>query len=176
VQPRAQVSRCRPVPDLLARWLAEEGEKAAIRVNQSDSYDLGRFLAAQERDYDRALTEIRSGRKRTHWMWYIFPQFAGLGASPVSQKYAIQSVSEANAYIKHPILGRRLIECAEAVLGIEGRSATEVFGTPDDLKLRSCATLFEMVSPPGSVFERLLAKYYDDVRDPLTLESVGDTR
>jgi uncharacterized protein (DUF1810 family) len=133
---------------------------------------LDRFLQAQDRDYDRALVEIRSGRKRTHWMWYIFPQFAGLGVSPVSQHYAIRSLSEAKAYITHPILGSRLIACAEAVLNIEGRSATEMFGTPDDLKLRSCATLFDMVSPPGSVFERLLAKYYDGVRDPLTVDGV----
>jgi uncharacterized protein (DUF1810 family) len=133
---------------------------------------LDRFLQAQERDYDRALAEIRSGRKRTHWMWYIFPQFGGLGVSPLSQNYAIRSLAEAEAYITHPILGSRLIACAEAVLDIEGRSATEIFGTPDDLKLRSCATLFDMVSRPGSVFERLLAKYYDGVRDPLTLGAV----
>ena len=176
MQPRAQVSRRRPVPDLLAGWLAEEGEKAAVRVNQAEAYDLGRFLAAQERDYDRALAEIRSGRKRTHWMWYVFPQFAGLGVSSVAQHFAIRSMAEANAYITHPILGARLIECAEAALNIDGRSALDIFGTPDDLKLRSCATLFELVSPPGSVFERLLAKYYDGVRDPLTLESVGDAR
>ena len=109
-------------------------------------------------------------------MWYIFPQFAGLGVSPVAQHFAIRSLAEANAYITHPILGARLIECAEAALNIDGLSASDIFGTPDDLKLRSCATLFEMVSPPGSVFERLIAKYYDGVRDPLTLESVGGTR
>lgn len=107
-------------------------------------------------------------------MWHIFPQFAGLGVSPLSQEYAIRSLSEAKAYIAHSILGSRLIECAEAVLGIEERSAAEIFGTPDDMKLRSCATLFEMVSPPGSIFERLLAKYYDGVRDPLTLAAVRD--
>ncbi len=141
---------------------------------QAVADDLSRFLQAQERDYNRALAEIRSGRKRTHWMWYIFPQFAGLGVSPLAQKYAIGSLSEAKAYITHPILGSRLIECAEAALAVEGRSATEMFGAPDDLKLRSCATLFDMVSPPGSVFERLLAKYYDGVRDPLTLDAVRE--
>ena len=139
---------------------------------QPDIAGLDRFLEAQERDYYRALIEIRSGRKRTHWMWYIFPQFAGLGVSQLSQKYAIRNLSEAMAYISHPILGPRLIECAEAVLGIEGHSATEIFGTPDDMKLWSCATLFEIVSPPGSVFERLLTKYYGGRRDPLTLEAV----
>jgi len=138
----------------------------------ADANDLSRFLEAQERDYDRALAEIRNGRKRTHWMWYVFPQFAGLGVSPLSQNYAIRSLSEANAYVTHPILGSRLVTCSEAVLGIEGRSATDIFGSPDDLKLRSCATLFDMVSPRGSVFERLLAKYYDGVRDPLTLAAV----
>jgi uncharacterized protein (DUF1810 family) len=141
-------------------------------VSRPAADNLGRFLEAQEQDYDRALAEIRSGRKRTHWMWFIFPQVAGLGVSPLARKYAIRSLSEAEAYIMHPVLGSRLIECAEAALGVEGRSATEMFGTPDDLKLRSCATLFDMVSPPGSVFERLLAKYYDGVRDPLTLDAL----
>jgi uncharacterized protein (DUF1810 family) len=141
-------------------------------ASQPEADGLGRFLEAQELDYDRALAEIRSGRKRTHWMWYVFPQFAGLGVSPLSRKYAIRSLSEAKAYLTHPILGPRLIECAQAALGVQGRSSTDIFGTPDDLKLRSCATLFEMVSPPGSVFERLLEKYYNGVRDALTLDAV----
>jgi uncharacterized protein (DUF1810 family) len=132
---------------------------------------LRRFLEAQERDYDRALAEIRAGRKRTHWMWYVFPQFAGLGGSPMSQRYAIRSLEEAKAYLADPILGPRLVECAEAVLAVRGRSAADIFGSPDDLKLRSCATLFDMVSP-GSVFDRLLETYYDGVRDSLTLEAV----
>jgi uncharacterized protein (DUF1810 family) len=134
---------------------------------------LRRFLEAQERDYDRALAEIRAGRKRTHWMWYVFPQFAGLGGSPMSQRYAIRSLEEAKAYLAHPILGPRLIECAEAVLAVRGRSAADIFGSPDDLKLRSCATLFDIVSP-GSVFDRLLARYFDGTRDPLTLAAVRD--
>ena len=124
----------------------------------SDLYDLGRFVRAQEDDYEQALAEIRGGRKRTHWMWYIFPQFDGLAFSSTSKHYAIKSVEEAKAYLDHPILGPRLLECAEAVLRVEGRSATEIFGSPDDLKLRSCATLFACVSPPGSVFDRLLEK------------------
>ena len=98
-------------------------------------------------------------------MWYIFPQIDGLAFSATSQRYAIKSVEEAKAYLAHPLLGPRLHECAEAVLQIEGRSATEVFGSPDDLKLRSCATLFACVSPPGSVFDRLLTKYYGGERD-----------
>jgi uncharacterized protein (DUF1810 family) len=144
-----------------------------LMAAQSDRHELGRFLEAQERDYDRARGEIRSGRKRTHWMWYVFPQFAGLGASPLSQHYAIRSLAEAQAYLAHPVLGSRLIECAQAALDVQGKSATEIFGTPDDLKLRSCATLFAMISPPGSVFDRLLAKYFDSTRDPLTLDEVA---
>jgi uncharacterized protein (DUF1810 family) len=141
-------------------------------VREQIAFDLERFVAAQERDYHRALAEIRSGRKRTHWMWYIFPQFAGLGASQTSQHFAIKSLDEASAFLNHPILGPRLTECAEATLAIEGRSATDIFGTPDDLKLKSCATLFDLVSPKPSVFERLLAKYFDGERDSLTLAAV----
>ena len=141
-----------------------------------DPYDLRRFVRAQESDYDRALAEIRSGRKRTHWMWYIFPQFDGLAFSSTSKHYAIKSLAEARAYLDHPILGPRLLECAEAVVGVEGQSATEIFGSPDDLKLRSCATLFACVSPPGSVFDRLLVTYYRGERDGKTLQLLGMTR
>ena len=121
-----------------------------------DPYDLGRFLAAHERDYERALTEIKAGFKRTHWMWYIFPQVDGLGFSPTAKHYAIANLDEAQAYLAHPVLGPRLVACAEAALAVEGRTATDIFGEPDDLKLRSSATLFASVSPPGSVFHRLL--------------------
>ncbi len=138
-----------------------------------DPYDLRRFVRAQEADCERVLSEIRSGRKRTHWMWYIFPQIDGLGFSSTARYYAIKSIAEAKAYLDHPILGPRLRECAEAAVGVEGRSATEIFGTPDDLKLRSCATLFAFVSPPGSVFDRLLAKYYRGERDSRTLQLLG---
>ncbi len=138
--------------------------------NPADPYDLNRFLRAQEDDYDRALAEIRGGRKRSHWMWYIFPQIDGLAFSSTSKFYAIKSVEEAKAYLAHPILGPRLLECAEAALAVEGRSAKEIFGSPDDLKLRSCATLFASVSPSGSVFERVLDKYYEGQRDDKTLE------
>jgi uncharacterized protein (DUF1810 family) len=126
-------------------------------------------VRAQEHDYAQALAEIVSGRKRSHWMWYVFPQFDGLAMSSTSKLYAIKSVAEARAYLAHPILGPRLLECAEAVLGVEGRSATEIFGSPDDLKLKSCATLFAAVLSPGSVFHRLLAKYYGGLRDERTL-------
>ena len=128
------------------------------------------FIDAQRDIYEAALAEIRGGRKRTHWMWFIFPQIAGLGSSPTSQRYAIRDRGEAEAYLRHPILGPRLVECAEAVVALEGRSAAEVFGFPDDRKLRSCATLFAEVSPTGSVFERLLDKCFGGNRDEKTVE------
>jgi uncharacterized protein (DUF1810 family) len=135
-----------------------------------DPYDLNRFVRAQEDEYARALAELVSGRKRSHWMWYVFPQFDGLAFSSTSKLYSIKSVAEAKAYLAHPILGPRLLECAEAVVRVEGRSATEIFGSPDDLKLKSCATLFGSLLPPGSVFDRLLAKYYGGGRDGKTLD------
>lgn len=134
-----------------------------------DPHDLNRFVEAQEDDYERALSEIVGGRKRTHWIWYIFPQIDGLGLSSISKRFSIKGVEEARAYLGHPVLGPRLLKCAEAVVAIEGRSATEILGSPDDLKLKSCATLFAFVLPPGSVFDRLLAKYYAEARDEKTL-------
>jgi uncharacterized protein (DUF1810 family) len=139
----------------------------------NDIHDLGRFVRAQQDDYERALSEITSGQKRTHWMWYIFPQLDGLAFSPTSKRYAIKSIEEARAYLEHPILGPRLLNCAEAALGVEGRSVTEIFGSPDDLKLKSCATLFACISPPGSMFDRLLEKYFRGARDGKTLELLG---
>jgi uncharacterized protein (DUF1810 family) len=130
-------------------------------------------VRAQQDDYERALAEIASGRKRTHWMWYIFPQVDGLAFSSTSKVYSIKSADEARAYLDHPMLGPRLLACAEAVVRLEGRSAREIFGSPDDVKLRSCATLFSAVSPPGSVFARLLDKYYGGERDGKTLQLLG---
>ena len=138
-----------------------------------DPHNLVRFVQAQEDDYQRALSEIRSGRKRSHWMWYIFPQFEGLGVSSTSKRYSIKSVAEAEAYLSHPVLGPRLMECAEAALRVEGLSALEIFGSPDDMKLRSCATLFACVSPAGSVFHRLIDKYFQGRRDGKTLLLLG---
>jgi uncharacterized protein (DUF1810 family) len=135
----------------------------------TDVHDLSRFLDAQQGIYEMALSEIRQGRKRSHWMWFVFPQYAGLGVSPTSQRYAINSVAEAEEYLKDPVLGRRLLECADALLRLEGRSVQQIFGFPDDMKLRSCATLFAHVSPAGSVFERVLQKYFDGERDDKTL-------
>jgi uncharacterized protein (DUF1810 family) len=143
------------------------------RVIRRVPEDLTRFVLAQEADYETALSEIRSGRKRSHWMWYIFPQYEGLGSSAMSRRYAIRSRAEAEAYLMHPVLGPRLLECAEAVESVEGRSAFEIFGHPDDMKLRSCATLFATVSPPGSLFERLLDKYFRSERDGETLRLMG---
>lgn len=134
-----------------------------------DPYDLHRFVRAQQHDFERALSEIRAGRKRSHWMWYIFPQIDGLGSSTMAKLYAIKSIAEAEAYLRHPVLGPRLIECAEAALAVEGKSAYDVFGSPDDMKLRSSATLFAHVSPPGSVFERILGKYFHGKADDKTL-------
>jgi uncharacterized protein (DUF1810 family) len=138
-----------------------------------DPYDLTRFVLAQEADYETALSEIRRGHKRSHWMWYIFPQYDGLGFSTMSRRYAIKSLAEAEAYLQHPVLGPRLLECAEAAVGVAGRSASEIFGSPDDMKLRSSATLFAIVSAPGSVFDRLLDKYFGGERDPKTLQLLG---
>jgi uncharacterized protein (DUF1810 family) len=139
----------------------------------NDPYDLDRFVRAQEGDYQQALSDIMSGRKRSHWMWYIFPQIDGLAFSSTSKLYSIKSIEEARAYLEHAILGPRLLKCAEAVVGVDNRSATEIFGSPDDMKLRSCATLFASVSPSGSVFERILEKYFRGERDGKTLRLLG---
>ena len=143
--------------------------------HSSDPFDLDRFVRAQDGTFATALVEIRGGRKRSHWMWFVLPQIAGLGFSAMSQRYAIQGVAEAQAYLEHRVLGPRLLECVEALLTVAGRSAHEIFGSPDDLKLQSCATLFVQVTPPGSVFERLLEKYFAGERDPRTLELLQAT-
>ena len=133
------------------------------------SNDLQRFVDAQAGTYEQALAEINAGLKRSHWMWFIFPQIDGLGSSPTARHYAIKSRDEARAYLQHPVLGPRLLECAAAVLVIDAKSARDIFGTPDDLKLRSSATLFAAVSPKGSIFARLLDKYFGGEADPRTL-------
>jgi uncharacterized protein (DUF1810 family) len=139
----------------------------------NDPFNLQRFVTAQEDWYTKALAEIRSGFKRNHWMWFVFPQIDGLGQSPTARFYAISGLEEARAYLAHPILGPRLRECAEAVLAVEGRSAHQIFNTPDDLKLRSSATLFAAVDTPGSVFERIIEKYYEGVPDHQTIALAG---
>jgi uncharacterized protein (DUF1810 family) len=139
-----------------------------------DPYDLERFVHAQKQDYSRALSELQAGQKRSHWMWYIFPQFDGLGMSWTAKQYSIKSVAEARAYLAHTILGPRLIECTEAVLQIEGRSASAIFGAPDDTKLRSCATLFAAVSAKESVFHRIITRYFQGQPDDRTLRLIAD--
>lgn len=134
-----------------------------------DPHGLARFVDAQRGNYERALAEIASGHKRSHWMWYVFPQIAGLGSSATARRYAIASLAEAAAYLEHEVLGARLLACAEAALAVEGRSAREIFGSPDDLKLRSSATLFAQVAPQGSMFHRLLDKYFRGEPDEATL-------
>jgi uncharacterized protein (DUF1810 family) len=146
-------------------------DEASSRAEMNeDPFDLARFEHAQAPVFAQAIAELRAGRKRSHWMWFVFPQYRGLGFSAMSQRYAIRSLEEARAYLAHPVLGPRLRECASAVLAIDGRSAHDIFGSPDDLKLRSCATLFAAVSPAGSEWERLLAKYFDGQPDDATLE------
>ena len=139
----------------------------------NDPFDLERFVQAQAADYDRALSELRDGKKRSHWMWYIFPQIEGLGNSPMSHRYSIKSAAEARAYLGHPILGPRLRECAAVVLSIVGRSALEIFGSPDDMKLGSCATLFARVSDDG-VFKQVLQKYFNGQHDSETLRRLRE--
>jgi len=132
--------------------------------------DLSRFTIAQELIYDNVLAELRNGRKRTHWMWFIFPQIDGLGHSETAKHYAIKSIEEARQYLNHPVLGKRLLECAEAVFAIEGRSISEIFAYPDNLKLKSSMTLFAYVTAPDSMFDRVLDKYFNGERDALTLQ------
>lgn len=145
-------------------------------VRRADPFDLARFVEAQDADYARALAEIRNGRKKSHWMWYIFPQFAGLGTRPNAVRYAIHSIDEAAAYLAHPVLGPRLVECATAVAELPGRSAAAVFAYPDDRKLRSCATLFSQVPGADPVFTRVLEKYFKGRADGRTLELIQQSQ
>jgi uncharacterized protein (DUF1810 family) len=136
----------------------------------ADPWRLSRFVEAQAETYERALAELRDGCKRSHWMWFVLPQIAGLGFSSMSARYAISGRAEARAYLAHPVLGPRLRECADALLALDdGRSATRILGHPDDLKLQSSATLFAQVSLPGSVFHRLLDRYFGGRADDATL-------
>ena len=138
-----------------------------------DPVGLYRFVKAQQYDYDTALREIRAGRKRSHWMWYIFPQLQGLGFSSTAQFYGIRDLEEAKDYMEHPILGARLVEIGQALLTLETSDPGAVMGYPDDLKLRSCMTLFELAAPDQPVFAQVLEKYYGGHRDRRTLELLG---
>jgi uncharacterized protein (DUF1810 family) len=139
----------------------------------ADPYDLQRFVDAQRGVHERVLAELAAGRKTSHWMWFVFPQIEGLGHSSMARRYALRGGDEAAAYLAHPVLGPRLVACAEAAIRAPG-SARAIFGTPDDLKLRSCATLFAKVAPEGSVFERVLARFFEGKPDPATAERLGD--
>jgi uncharacterized protein (DUF1810 family) len=138
----------------------------------SDPFDLQRFVDAQEQVYDRVLGELRAGRKRSHWIWFIFPQVAGLGSSQTAARYAISSLDEARAYLRHALLGPRLHECAQLVNAVQGRSIGEIFGWPDDLKVRSSMTLFARATDNNQDFVQLLERYYDGGEDALTLEKL----
>lgn len=131
----------------------------------NDPYNLNRFLQAQEHVYSNVLTELQSGHKTTHWMWFIFPQIEGLGQSATARFYAIKSLDEASHYLNHPVLGARLVECSEIVLGIQDRSITDIFGWPDDLKLKSSMTLFSCVANSNPVFGKVLDRYFQGERD-----------
>ena len=136
-----------------------------------DPFDLQRFVDAQNPVIDDVLSELRAGRKRSHWMWFVFPQIEGLGSSPMAQKYAIRSRAEVKAYLKHPVLGDRLRECVRLVVATS-RPIAEVFGHPDDMKFRSCMTLFAAVAPAEAVFAEALDRCCGGVRDPATLEKL----
>ncbi len=136
----------------------------------ADRYNLQRFLDAQERVYDTVLAELRAGRKSSHWIWFIFPQIAGLGHSGMAQKFAIASLDEAKAYLQYPALGPRLRACTQLVLNVEGRSAEEIFSSPDDLKFRFCLTLFSTAATDDTLFKAALLKYFDGEPDSLTLD------
>ena len=142
----------------------------ANNQNSEDKFDLSRFVSAQESLFDTAVRELRRGEKRSHWMWFIFPQLDGLGSSAMAKKYALSGLDEARAYLNHPVLGPRLVECCRAVLSVEGKSASEIMGYPDDLKLRSSMTLFSLVEDPPSEFREVLTKFFEGKQDQRTRE------
>lgn len=145
-----------------------------MNKSSSDPHNLKRFVDAQSESYQLALSELLAGKKRSHWIWYIFPQVAGLGSSPMAQSYAIRSREEAQAFLAHPALGPRIRECAAALLSVADRSAEQIMGYPDYLKLQSSMTLFGRVFDSGSVFHRVLHKYFDGMEDPRTLRFLED--
>jgi len=134
------------------------------------AFDLDRFITAQENVYSRALSEIKNGRKESHWMWFIFPQIDGLGFSGMTVKYAIKSREEAVAYLHHGVLGARLREITSALLEVQGKSAREIMGSPDDMKLKSCMTLFALVSDENNIFQAVLDQYFGGKADERTID------
>src|SRR6056297_3666267 len=139
-------------------------------TDTNDPYKLERFVAAQAGVFEQALSEVRNGQKVSHWMWYIFPQLRGLGQSETALRYGILNLAEARAYLEHPMLGPRLIAISQAALSVNEKTATEIFGKPDDMKLRSCATLFAEVTDVDSVFQEILDKYFGGNADPRTIQ------
>jgi len=139
----------------------------------SDPFALDRFVDAQAAVIEDVRRELRAGRKQSHWMWFVFPQLKGLGRTATAQHYGIASLAEARAYLAHPVLGPRLRECLELMLAVPGRSAHEILGSPDDLKLRSCATLFSLAAPAEDVFRRCLERFHGGEADPRTLALCG---
>jgi len=145
-------------------------------ASTTDPYNLQRFVEAQQEDYEDACAELRAGSKSSHWMWFIFPQMKGLGMSATSDWFGISSLNEADAYLRHPVLGRRLRECTQLVNLVEGRSIREIFGSPDDLKFRSCMTLFAHATAENRVFLDALRKYSNGEFDPATLRLLERNR
>lgn len=139
----------------------------------TDLFDLERFVAAQQPVIEDAMAELKAGRKTSHWMWFVFPQVRGLGFSPTSKRYAISSLVEAKAYLAHPLLGQRLVECTRLVLATEGRGVHEIFGSPDDLKFRSSMTLFAAADPSEPVFRQALDRWFGGAPDRKTMELLG---
>ncbi len=140
---------------------------------RADPFDLRRFVDAQDRVYDTVLEELRNGRKRSHWIWFVFPQLKGLGHSPTAIRYGISSLAEAKAYLDHDLLGPRLRQCTQVVAGIQGASADDIFGWPDNLKVRSSMTLFARATDEGADFRAVLERLYDGVEDALTIEQLA---
>ena len=140
------------------------------------TFNLERFISAQEPCYSRVVSELRNGNKETHWMWFIFPQIDGLGSSPTARHYAIRSLAEADAYLAHPVLGARLIECTGLVNNVGSKSLREIFGSPDDMKFHSSVTLFSLIEPSEAVFEQALSKYFSGKLDERTIAILGVAR
>jgi uncharacterized protein (DUF1810 family) len=147
----------------------------SLQADGHDPYDLARFETAQAGNFSEAWRELQEGRKLTHWMWYVFPQIDGLGTSVMAKRYAIKSVIEAQAYLAHPVLGVRLVQCAEALLAVSGKTAHEIMGSPDDMKLQSSMTLFARVAAEAGrvteagIFRQVLKNYYDGAEDARTV-------
>ena len=145
-------------------------------MNGADQFDLQRFADAQDRVYDAVVGELRSGQKRSHWIWFVFPQLRGLGRSPTAAHYGIASLDEARAYLAHDVLGPRLAECTRLVLAIDGRSVEDIFGWPDNLKVRSSMTLFAHATDDNADFRGVLDKFYGGGEDPATVERLSQAR